>query len=159
PNSRLIVANSVSRSARWLTSARTARLPAPSVCFVACSVLSFKPQMATRAPSLSNSCAAASPIPLLPPVIRICLFARLPMVVTPSDYTCPCRLQFRGNVADAAYQLRENRCAESLFNDAVPFERRVESTPGDTKSPCKDDAMHKPLKYWCFNESLCAEFP
>jgi hypothetical protein len=35
----------------------------------------------------------------------------------------------------------------------------VESTPGDTKSPCKDDAMHKPLKYWCFDESLYAEFP
>jgi hypothetical protein len=28
-----------------------------SVSLVACSVLSFKPQMATRAPSLSNSCA------------------------------------------------------------------------------------------------------
>src|SRR5204863_2057470 len=39
--------------------------------------------MATRAPSLSNSCAAASPIPLLPPVIRIFLFASLPIVVTP----------------------------------------------------------------------------
>jgi hypothetical protein len=33
--------------------------------------------------SLSNSCAAASPIPLLPPVIRIFLFASLPIVVTP----------------------------------------------------------------------------
>src|SRR5438034_1726437 len=39
--------------------------------------------MATRAPSLSNSCAAASPIPLLPPVIRIFLFASLPIIVTP----------------------------------------------------------------------------
>src|SRR5260370_16453066 len=39
--------------------------------------------MATRAPSLSNSCAAASPIPLLPPVIRIFLFASLLIVVTP----------------------------------------------------------------------------
>src|SRR5262249_41051632 len=46
---------------------------------------SFKPQIATRAPSLSNSCAAASPIPLLPPVIRIFLFASLPIVVTPFD--------------------------------------------------------------------------
>src|SRR5262245_66427091 len=39
--------------------------------------------MATRAPSLSNSCAAASPIPLLPPVIRIFLSASLPMVAPP----------------------------------------------------------------------------
>src|SRR5262245_59913490 len=39
--------------------------------------------MATRAPSLSNSCAAANPIPLLPPVIRIFLSASLPMVVPP----------------------------------------------------------------------------
>src|SRR5262249_33374611 len=39
--------------------------------------------MATRAPSLSNSCAAANPIPLLPPVIRIFLFASLPIVVSP----------------------------------------------------------------------------
>src|SRR5260370_35622217 len=41
--------------------------------------------MATRAPSRSNSCAAASPIPLLPPVIRIFLFASLLIVVTPFD--------------------------------------------------------------------------
>jgi len=40
--------------------------------------------MATRAPSLSNSCAAASPISnCLPPVIRIFLFASLLIVVTP----------------------------------------------------------------------------
>src|SRR5260370_2778951 len=63
PNSRLIVANIVSRSVRLLTSARTARLPAPSVSLAACSDPLFKPQMATRAPSRSNSCAAASPIP------------------------------------------------------------------------------------------------
>src|SRR5262249_1634284 len=94
PNSRLIVANIVSRSVRLLTSARTARLPAPSAFFAACSDPSFKPQMATRAPSLSNSCAAARPIPLLPPVIRIFLFASLPIVVTPLDYACPCRLHF-----------------------------------------------------------------
>src|SRR5262245_53283919 len=73
----------MSRSGRLLTSARTARLPAPSVSLVACSVLSFKPQMATRAPSRSNSCAAARPIPLLPPVIRIFFSASLPIVVTP----------------------------------------------------------------------------
>src|ERR1700746_3855171 len=41
--------------------------------------------MATRAPSLSNSCAAASPIPLLPPVIRIFLSASLPIVVSPLE--------------------------------------------------------------------------
>src|SRR5260370_29718623 len=63
PNSRLIVANTVSRSVRWLTSARTARLPVRSVSLAACSDPLFKPQMATRAPSRSNSCAAASPIP------------------------------------------------------------------------------------------------
>ena len=34
----------------------------------------------------------------------------------------------------------------------------VESTPGDRKSLCKDDAIHKPLKYWCFDESWRAEF-
>src|SRR6516164_4750419 len=84
-NSRLIVANIVSRSVRLLTSARTARLPAPSVSLALCSDPSFKPQMATRAPSLSNSCAAASPIPLLPPVIRIFLSSSLPIVVTPLD--------------------------------------------------------------------------
>src|SRR5438132_410085 len=89
PNSRLIVANIVSRSWRLLTSARTARLPALSVSLAAFSDPSFKPQTATRAPSLSNSCAAASPIPLLPPVIRIFLSASLPLsllltiVVTP----------------------------------------------------------------------------
>src|SRR5229473_2537427 len=43
--------------------------------------------MATRAPSLSNSCAAASPIPLLPPVIRIFLSASLPMVVPPMMFS------------------------------------------------------------------------
>src|SRR6266581_862934 len=83
PNSRLIVANIVSRSVRLLTSARTARLPARSVFLAACSDPAFKPQMATRAPSLSNSCAAASPIPLLPPVIRIFLSVNLPNVVAP----------------------------------------------------------------------------
>src|SRR5215467_10913334 len=83
PNSRLIVANIASRSVRLLTSARTARLPAPSVSLAAFSVFSFKPQMATRAPSLSNSCAAANPIPLLPPVIRRFLPASLPIVVSP----------------------------------------------------------------------------
>jgi len=39
---------------------------------------------ATRAPS-RRSCAVASPIPLLPPVIRIFLSVSLPIVVTPSD--------------------------------------------------------------------------
>src|SRR5258708_19465840 len=43
--------------------------------------------MATRAPSRSNSCAAASPIPLLPPVIRIFLSASLPMVVPPMMFS------------------------------------------------------------------------
>src|SRR5262249_33350243 len=62
-----------------------ARLPAPSLSLAARSVPSFKPQMATRAPSLANSCAAASPIPLFPPVIRIFLLASLPIVVTPLD--------------------------------------------------------------------------
>jgi hypothetical protein len=59
---------------------RTARLPGPSVFLATCSDRSFKPQMATRAPSLSNSCAAASPIPLLPPVIRMFLPVSLPIV-------------------------------------------------------------------------------
>jgi len=45
PNSRLIVANIMSRSVRLLTSARTARLPAPSVSRAACSDPSFKPQL------------------------------------------------------------------------------------------------------------------
>src|SRR6476646_7508165 len=73
----------VSRSVRLLTSARTARLPAPSVFLAARSDASFRPQMATRAPSLSNSCAAASPIPLLPPLIRMCLSASRPLIVVP----------------------------------------------------------------------------
>src|SRR5262245_29671047 len=81
------MANIVSRSLRLLTSARTARLPAPSVSLAACSDPAFKPQMATRAPSLSNSCAAARPIPLLPPVMRMFLFASLSIVVIPSDGT------------------------------------------------------------------------
>src|SRR5262245_57339373 len=119
PNSRLIVANIVSRSVSLLTSARTARLPAPSESLAACSDPSFNPQMATRAPSRSNSCAAASPIPLLPPVIRIFLSASIPIVVTPLDQTCQCRLQFRTNLADAAYQLRQTRFAESLLNGVV----------------------------------------
>src|SRR5262249_21194576 len=92
---------------------------APSVSLAACSDPSFKPQMATRAPSLSNSCAAASPIPLLPPVIRIFLSASLPIVVTPFDQTCPSPLQFRADLADAVYQLRETRFAESLPNGVV----------------------------------------
>src|SRR6266481_998194 len=90
PNSRLIGANIVSRSGRLLTSARTARLSAPSVSLAACSDPSFKPQMATRAPSRSNSCAAASPIPLLPPVMRMFLSVSLPIAVTPLDRTCVC---------------------------------------------------------------------
>src|ERR1700738_4240537 len=114
----------VSRSVRLLTSARRASLPPPSASLPACSVPSFKPQMATRAPSLSNSCAAASPIPLLPPVIRIFLFASLPIVVTPLDYVCPWRLQPPANSADAAYQLRETRSAKSRLNGGVTFERR-----------------------------------
>src|SRR6266478_2643101 len=126
PNSRLIVANIVSRSVRSLTSARTARLPAPSIFLVACSVRSFMPQMATRAPSLANSRAAASPIPLLPPVIRIFLSASLPTVVAPVDYTYPCRLHFLANLTDAAYQLRETRSAEGLLNGVV---RSVEDWP------------------------------
>src|SRR5262252_3768095 len=85
PNFRLIVTNIVSRSVRLLTSARTARLPVRSVFIAACSDPSFKPQMTTRAPSLSNSCAAASPIPLLPPVIRIFLSASLPIFITPFE--------------------------------------------------------------------------
>src|SRR5215469_12157420 len=77
-------------SASLLTSARMARLPAPSNSLAACNDPSFKPQMATRAPSLSNSCAAASPIPLLPPVMRIFLSASRPIVVTPfSSQHCP----------------------------------------------------------------------
>src|SRR5262245_27552630 len=47
-NSRLIVANIVSRSVRLLTSARTARLPAPSVSLAASSDPSFKPDRLTR---------------------------------------------------------------------------------------------------------------
>ena len=42
-----------------------------------------------RAPSRSTSCAAARPIPLLPPVIRIFLFASLPIVVTPLALNIP----------------------------------------------------------------------
>src|SRR6266478_4453498 len=117
PNSRLIVANIVSRSVRLLTSARTARLPAPTVFLAACSDPSFKPQIATRAPSRSNSCAAASPIPLLPPVIRIFLPASLPIVVTPSDKNMSVSVTVSGKfLADAAYHLRETRFAESLLN-------------------------------------------
>src|SRR5213083_535344 len=89
PNSRLIAANIVSRSVRLLTSARTARLPAPSVSFAACSDPSFNPQMATRAPSLSNSCAAASPIPLLQPVIRIFLSADDANALNDTFSDCP----------------------------------------------------------------------
>src|SRR5262245_64739506 len=48
--------------------------------------------MATLAPSLSNSCAAASPIPLLPPVTRIFLSASLPMVVPPVMFKPCCGL-------------------------------------------------------------------
>src|SRR5260370_39087238 len=44
--------------------------------------------MATRAPSRLNSCAAASPIPLLPPVMRMFLSVSLPIVATPLDWTC-----------------------------------------------------------------------
>ena len=52
---------------------------------------------------------------------------------------------FRGNVAAAAYQLRETRCAESLRNGAVTFERRsVELVTARSFSPqpsCSDQAM------------------
>src|SRR5215475_13047451 len=127
PNSRLIVANIVSRSASLLTSARMARLPAPSVPLAACSVLSFKPQMATRAPSRSNSCAVASPIPLLPPVIRIFLSVSLPIVVTPLDKNMPVSVTISGkSLADATYQIRETRFPESLLNRVV---RCVEDWP------------------------------
>src|SRR5262245_50116449 len=56
--------------------------------------------MATRAPSRSNSCAAANPIPLLPPVIRIFLSDSLPTVVTPSSsikYMTIVMIAVRGN--------------------------------------------------------------
>src|SRR5262249_24891291 len=82
PNSRLIVANIVSRSVRLLTSARTARLPAPSVSLAACSDPSFKPRMATRAPSRQNSCAAASRVPLCPPLIGLFFAVSRPMAIT-----------------------------------------------------------------------------
>src|ERR1044071_6048469 len=74
--------------------------------------------MATRAPSLSNSCAAASPIPLLPPVIRMFLSASLPIPsllwiehVRVGDSS--------RKLADVAYELRETRFAESLLNGTV----------------------------------------
>src|SRR6266849_3307385 len=104
--------------------APTARLPARSVFLAACSDPSFKPQMATRAPSLSNSCAAASPIPLLPPVTRIFLSVSLPIVVTPLDYGhAPMRAKkkFRNfpagdrelNSGFSASQPDQARCAQS----------------------------------------------
>src|SRR5260370_10213283 len=63
------------------------RFGGPGFPLPACRQRSCKPQMATRAPCRSNSCAAASPIPLLPPVIRIFLSASLPMVVPPMMFS------------------------------------------------------------------------
>src|SRR5882724_9422496 len=100
PNSRLMVANIVSRSVRLLTSARTTRLPAPSVSLAARSDPSFKPQMATRAPSLSNSCAAASPIPLLPPVMRMFLSASLPIASSLDQMVTGCAPPGRSGSCD-----------------------------------------------------------
>src|SRR5882724_6200336 len=119
PNSRSIVANIVSRSASLLTSARMARLPAPSVALADCSVRSFKPQMATRAPSRSNSCAVASPIPLLPPVIRIFLSVSLPIVASFRIKHIRISYIFRQNSTDSTHQLRETRFAESLLHSIV----------------------------------------
>src|SRR5262249_7502993 len=142
---------------RWLTSARTARLPAPSVSFAACSVPSFKPQMATRAPSRSNSCAAASPIPLLPPVIRICLFASLPMVVTPGDGTCPWRLY----LAEPA----KSEAAEPVVRAAHMVLLFASSFSGAAaRRYCKNETSHKPLMYvyvdrhWGAELSAIAEY-
>ena len=84
PNSRLIVANIVSRSGELLTSARMAKPPAPTVSSVP-EAYSLSSHRWRSAPFLSNPCDAASPIPPLPPVIRKFLFANLPIIVTPSD--------------------------------------------------------------------------
>src|SRR5215470_1383519 len=96
-----------------------ARLPAPSVSLAACSVFSFKPQMATRAPSRSNSCAAASPIPLLPPVMRTFLPANLSITSLLSINIGVTVTVLDKILADVAYQLREARLAESLLNGVV----------------------------------------
>src|SRR5690349_7666755 len=122
----------VSRSVRLLTSARTARLPAPSLFLAACSDPSFKPQMATRAPSLSNSCAAANPIPLLPPVIRIFLFASLPIVVPPvcswavrGLHLCEAAVhrQFRSRDVAAVVGCEKHYGPGDLIGRAEPAER------------------------------------
>src|SRR5215470_16938635 len=90
--------------------------------------------MATRAPSLSNSCAAASPIPLLPPVIRIFLSASLPMVVPPMMFK-PCRglhlreaavhKQFRPRDVAAVVGSEKNDGLGDLIGRAEPAERNT----------------------------------
>src|SRR5262245_53307175 len=90
--------------------------------------------MATRAPSLSNSCAAASPIPLLPPVIRIFLSASLPMVVPPMMFK-PCRglhlceaavhRQFRSRDVAAVVGCEKHHGLGDLIGRAEPAERNT----------------------------------
>src|SRR5262245_28942580 len=90
--------------------------------------------MATRAPSLSNSCAAASPIPLLPPVIRIFLSASLPMVVPPMMFK-PCRglhlcepavhRQFRSRDVAAVVGCEKHHRLRDLIGRTAPAQRNT----------------------------------
>src|SRR5262249_31920270 len=69
-------ANSLWRSARWDTSARTARVSPPIDVAASASVFSSRPLMTTLAARRLNSLAVARPMPLLPPVMTATLFVK-----------------------------------------------------------------------------------
>src|SRR6516162_6618383 len=90
--------------------------------------------MATRASSLSNSCAAASPMPLLPPVIRIFLSASLPMVVPPLMFKpsrglhlCEAAVhrQFRSRDVTAVVGCEKHHGPGDLIGGAAPAQRNT----------------------------------
>src|SRR6266850_2179548 len=69
------VLTSAACAATWPASEATTSAPEPSVLPAASSVVGLLPVIATRAPSVRNSCAVARPIPVVPPVMS----ARLPL--------------------------------------------------------------------------------
>ena len=76
---RLIAASVAAMS---VASASTASAFGPNSCAAASSVSRLRPVIVTFAPSATNSRAVASPMPLLPPVINAVLLANLIVIST-----------------------------------------------------------------------------
>ncbi len=93
PKALTACATAASVAAMSVASATIASALGPSSLAAASSVAWFRPVMATRAPSFTNSRAVASPIPLLPPVISAVLLASLMAVSNGCIIKLDCHLE------------------------------------------------------------------